>query len=236
MSRPAPLLAVLGLLLAVTACAPPATVAPAPPARPPRRRRSRAGWRTRSRPRTRRSSTRSSTGRSGGSGETTDPETGLVPDRYPTRTFSSIAAIGFGLPAYGVGAERGFVTRAEAAERTLATLRYLYTRPQGPEQVGVAGHRGYFYHFLEYDDGTRFRNNELSTIDTALLMAGVLFSREFFDRGGADEVAIRAYADSLYQRVEWPWHRGHRRGAAHDGLGPRGRLRAGRLAGGTTRG
>ena len=206
MTRPAPFFAVLAAVLAVAACAPPATVAPAParPALPAaasggvaaaltaedevfldtlQHRTFRWFW------------------------ETTDPETGLVPDRYPTRTFSSIAAIGFGLPAYGIGAERGFVTRAEAAERTLATLRYLYTRPQGPEQVGVAGHRGYFYHFLEYDDGTRFRNTELSTIDTALLMAGVLFSREFFDRGGADETAIRAYADSLYQRVEWPWHR-----------------------------
>jgi hypothetical protein len=137
--------------------------------------------------------------------ETTDPETGLVPDRWPTRSFSSIAAIGFGLPAYGVGAERGFVTRDEAAERTLTTLRFLYTRPQGTAQVGTAGYRGYFYHFLEYDDGTRYRNTELSTIDTALLMAGVLFSREFFDQGTPDEVAIRAYADSLYQRVEWPF-------------------------------
>lgn len=139
--------------------------------------------------------------------ETTNPETGLVHDRYPGRDFSSIAAIGFGLPAYGIGAERGYVTRAEAAERTLTTLRYLYTRPQGPEQVGVSGFRGYFYHFLEYDDGTRFRNNELSTIDTALLMAGVLFSREYFDGDAPAEADVRAYADSLYQRVEWPWFR-----------------------------
>ena len=139
--------------------------------------------------------------------ETTDPETGLVHDRYPSRDFSSVAAIGFGLTAYGVGAERGFVTRAEAAERTLTTLRYLYTRPQGPQQLGTAGHRGYFYHFLEYDDGTRFRNTELSSIDTGLLMAGALFSREYFDGDAPAERDIRAYADSLYQRVEWPWLR-----------------------------
>ena len=137
--------------------------------------------------------------------ERTDPETGLVPDRWPTRSFSSIAAIGFGLPAYGIGAERGYVSRADAAERTLNTLRTLYTLPQGPGQVGTAGHRGYFYHFLEYDDGTRFRNTELSTIDTALLMAGVLFSREYFDGDGPVESDVRAYADSLYQRVEWPF-------------------------------
>ncbi len=139
--------------------------------------------------------------------DTTDPATGLVHDRYPSRDFSSIAAIGFGLPAYGIGAERGYVTRAQAAERTLTTLRTLYTAPQGPEQLGTAGYRGYFYHFLEYDDATRFRNTELSTIDTALLMAGVLFSREYFDGAAEAEQAIRAYSDSLYQRVEWPWVR-----------------------------
>lgn len=137
----------------------------------------------------------------------TTPENGLVHDRYPSRDFSSVAAIGFGLPAYGIGAERGYVSRAAAAERTLTTLRTLYDAPQGPEQVGTAGHRGYFYHFLEYDDATRFRNVELSTIDTALLMGGVLFSREYFDGATATERAIRAYADSLYQRVEWPWFR-----------------------------
>ena len=137
----------------------------------------------------------------------TTPENGLTHDRYPSRDFSSVAAIGFALPAYGIGAERGFVTRAAAAERTLTTLRTLYTAPQGPEQVGTAGHRGYFYHFLEYDDATRFRNVELSTIDTALLMAGVLFSREYFDGTTEAEQDIRAYADSLYQRVEWPWFR-----------------------------
>ena len=137
----------------------------------------------------------------------TTPANGLVHDRYPSRDFSSVAAIGFALPSYGIGAERGYVTRAEAAERTLTTLRTLYDAPQGPEQVGTAGHRGYFYHFLEYDDATRFRNVELSTIDTALLMGGVLFSREYFDGAAEAEVAIRAYADSLYQRVEWPWVR-----------------------------
>ena len=137
----------------------------------------------------------------------TTPANGLVHDRYPSRDFSSVAAIGFALPSYGIGAERGYVTRAEAAERTLTTLRTLYDAPQGPEQVGTAGHRGYFYHFLEYDDATRFRGVELSTIDTALLMGGVLFSREYFDGATATERAIRAYSDSLYQRVEWSWVR-----------------------------
>ncbi|MDX1545479.1 MAG: glucoamylase family protein [Rhodothermales bacterium] len=139
--------------------------------------------------------------------ETTNPETGLVHDRWPTRHFSSIAAIGFGLTAYGIGAERGYVTREEAAERTLTTLRFLWERPQGPQQVGVAGYKGFFYHFLEYGSGLRYRDVELSTIDTALLMGGVLFAREYFDGDDGPEIAIRAYADSLYQRVEWDWFR-----------------------------
>ncbi|MEM9665053.1 MAG: glucoamylase family protein [Bacteroidota bacterium] len=139
--------------------------------------------------------------------ETTDNERGLTPDRYPTRTFSSIAAIGFGLTAYGVGVERGYIPRADAVERTLNTLRFFWEAPQGPEQIGRTGFKGFFYHFLEYDTGTRYRNTELSTIDTALLMGGVLFAREYYTGTDADEVAIRAYADSLFQRIEWDWFR-----------------------------
>jgi hypothetical protein len=137
----------------------------------------------------------------------TDPRTGLTPDRWPTRAFSSVAAIGFGLSAYIVGSERGYVTRTAAAERTLNTLRFLYGQPQGPASSGVAGHRGFFYHFLDYDRGLRFERVELSTIDTALLLAGVLSCQQYFDRGDATERSIRAYADSLYRRVDWQWAR-----------------------------
>src|SRR6266481_1492312 len=78
-----------------------------------------------------------------------DPHTLLVPDRAPTPSFSSIAAVGFGLTAYGIGAERGYVTRQEAAARTLATLQSLLAMKQGPEPRGVSGHRGFYYHFLD---------------------------------------------------------------------------------------
>jgi hypothetical protein len=135
--------------------------------------------------------------------ERTDPRTGLVPDRWPTHAFSSVAAIGFGLGAYGVGAERGWVSRPRAAARTLATLRFLWGAPQGPEPTGMTGYRGFFYHFLEYADGHRFHQTELSTIDTALLMAGVLFAQSYFDRPARTETEIRALADSLYRRVDW---------------------------------
>lgn len=137
--------------------------------------------------------------------ETTDARTGLVPDRWPTRPFSSIAAIGFGLTACGIGAERGWVPREQAAERTLATLRFLWNAPQGTGRRGYTGYRGFYYHFLAYPNGERFEDTELSTIDTALLMAGVLFAQGYFDRESGDEPEIRALADSLYRRVEWRW-------------------------------
>ncbi|HLE56645.1 MAG TPA: glucoamylase family protein [Rhodothermia bacterium] len=137
----------------------------------------------------------------------TDHETGLTPDRAPGLIFSSIAAVGFALPAYAIGAERGYVERSEAAQRTLNTLRYFWELPQGTDSVSVSGHRGFFYHFLHFENGLRYRNTELSTIDTALLIAGVLFAQEYFDDADSTETAIRAYADSLYLRIEWDWFR-----------------------------
>jgi len=134
-----------------------------------------------------------------------DPRTGLTPDRHPTRTFTSIAATGFGLAAYVVGVEKKHVTREEAAGRVLTLLRFLSASPTGEEPAGVSRHRGFFYHFLEYDTGTRFRNVELSTIDTALLMAGVLCVQSYFDRDTPVEEEIRRLADGLYRAVEWDW-------------------------------
>jgi hypothetical protein len=89
--------------------------------------------------------------------ELAHPENFQVPDRYPRLDFSSIAATGFGLSVYLIGAERGWVTRAQAAERVLNTLRVLKNLPQGPEESGVAGYRGWFYHFLTTDKALRFK-------------------------------------------------------------------------------
>jgi hypothetical protein len=137
--------------------------------------------------------------------ETTNAENGLVPDRWPEPPFSSIAAIGFALTSYPVGIERGYVTRDQAAERVLTTLQFLWRAPQDSVATGVTGYRGLFYHFLDMESGLRYRDTELSTIDTALLMAGVLAAQEYFDAADPEEAAIRAYADSLYLRVEWDW-------------------------------
>jgi hypothetical protein len=139
-----------------------------------------------------------------------DPRTLLIPDRAPTPSFSSIAAVGFGLTAYGIGAERGYVTRAAAAERTLATVRSLLAMKQGPEPRGISGYKGFFYHFLDMRTAERFKTVELSTVDTSLLMAGVLFAQSYFDRGDPTETAIRSTAEELYERVDWPWEQARR--------------------------
>lgn len=137
--------------------------------------------------------------------ELAEPTNGQIPDRYPKETFSSIAATGFGLTAYIVGIERGYVNRAEAAERVLKTLRYHYAMKQGPEATGTGGYKGLFYHFLNMQKGTRYKDVELSTIDTGLLMAGILCCQSYFDEDNESEKEIRELADQLFRRVEWDW-------------------------------
>ena len=135
--------------------------------------------------------------------ETTEARRGLAPDRYPTISFSSIAAMGFALTAFVIGVERGYVGRPEAAKRTLAMLRFLIGARQGEGAEGTAGYKGFFYHFLGSDNGLRFEKTELSTVDTALLIAGVLLVQAYFD--GPLEGEIRTIADRLYRRVDWRW-------------------------------
>jgi hypothetical protein len=134
-----------------------------------------------------------------------DSNTFLIPDRAPTPSFSSIAAVGFGLTAYGIGAERGYVTREAAAQRTLSTLQSMLAMKQGDTPRGVSGYKGFFYHFLDMHTAERFETVELSTVDTSLLVAGALFSQSYFDRDNATEAAIRSAAQQLYERIDWPW-------------------------------
>jgi hypothetical protein len=137
--------------------------------------------------------------------DTTDPITGLARDRYPSASAASIAAVGFALTAYPIGAERGFITRNQAIERVLNTLRFLERAPQGPEASGTAGYRGFFYHYLNPETGMRAGQSELSTVDTALLLGGVLFCQAYFDRAHVDEAEIRTLAEAIYGRVDWRW-------------------------------
>ena len=137
--------------------------------------------------------------------DTTNPANGLAPDRWPNPPFASIAAVGFALTAYPVGVERGFITREQARARTLATARFFRDAPQGPEASGKAGHKGFFYHFLDLKTGARIAGTELSTVDTSLLLAGLMFSQSYFDGADAQEVEIRAAVDTIAGRVDWAW-------------------------------
>lgn len=137
--------------------------------------------------------------------DTTDAATGLARDRWPTPSFASVAAVGFALTAYPVGVARGWVTREQARQRVLNTLRFFRYAPQGSEPAGMTGYKGFFYHFLDMKSGARFERVELSTMDTALLVAGALYCGTWFDGADAVESEIRALADELYARVDWRW-------------------------------
>ncbi len=144
--------------------------------------------------------------------DVTPHETGLTPDRWPTPSFCSVAAVGSALTVYPIGVENGWITRDQARERTLSTVRFFHDAPQGPQATGVSGHKGFFYHFLDMQTGHRFGTTELSTVDTALLLGGMLFAARYFDGEHADEVEIRRLVEAVYARVEWPWAqvRGHK--------------------------
>ena len=137
--------------------------------------------------------------------DTANPHSYLVPDRWPTKSFSSIAAVGFGLTAYCIGAERGYVTREQARDRVLATLRSLLAMPEGPQATGVTQYHGFYYHFLDMETGARYKDVELSTIDSTWLFAGALFCQSYFDRDDPSEQAIRDAAEQMYGRAEWDW-------------------------------
>jgi hypothetical protein len=133
------------------------------------------------------------------------PQNGLIPDRHPTRAFASVSATGFGLTAYPIGVEHGWITREEARDRTLTTLEFFWTAPQDSARAGATGHRGFFYHFLDQESGVRFQDAELSTVDTALFLAGALFCQSYFDRDDEKERRVHALVDSLCARVDWNW-------------------------------
>ncbi|WP_245528395.1 glucoamylase family protein [Gluconobacter morbifer] len=143
--------------------------------------------------------------------DTANPKNGLVPDRAPLPNgAASIAGVGFGLTAYGIGVERNYITRQQAVDRTLTTLRFLAGLPQNDQKMGAAGYHGFFYHFLDSNTGLRVADwSELSSVDTALLMAGVLFAQSYYDQDTPQEQEIRDTADRLYRRVNWTWMKAH---------------------------
>lgn len=140
---------------------------------------------------------------------TTNPANGLAPDHVSTggtpSPDASIAATGFALGADAIGVQNGWITRAQAAQRVLTTLQFLAHLPQGPAATGDAGYHGFFYHFLDLDTGLRYGSSEISSVDNALLMAGVLFDAGYFDRSDSTELQIRTLASQLFDTVDWPW-------------------------------
>lgn len=131
-------------------------------------------------------------------------KTGLIADKTQPGSPCSIAATGMGLSCYLVGVERGYFTRAEAVKRTLKILRFFKTSHQGIE-VDATGYKGFYYHFLDMHTGKRAWNSELSTIDTAILLAGILSVRYYFTHENKLETEIREIAEELYARVDWQW-------------------------------
>jgi hypothetical protein len=126
-----------------------------------------------------------------------NPKTGMVKDRCNVhlpdrRDAGSIAATGFGLTALCIGDQRAFIPAGAALQRVLATLRFLWKKlPQ---------HRGFFYHFADVDTGERMFDSEVSSVDTTILLCGVLTCRQYFRHP-----AVRELADLVVNRVDWTW-------------------------------
>ena len=133
-----------------------------------------------------------------------NPQTGLVLDSTQPGQPASIAAVGFALSCYPIAIERGWMLYHEALALTLAALRFFDEADQSGARDGV-GYKGFFYHFLDAANGKRAWNCELSTIDTALLLAGMLHAAQYFAGDGDDEREIRTRAQSIYARVDWRW-------------------------------
>jgi hypothetical protein len=129
--------------------------------------------------------------------EQADPDSGLVKDRCHVRSsdtsiVASIAATGFGLTAICIGRERGYVPPADAYGRVLKTMRFLWEK--------MPNHRGFFYHFAHIKTGERIWDSEVSSIDTAMLVCGVITCREYLRNG-----EITGLADAILNRIEWTW-------------------------------
>src|SRR4029077_6813335 len=130
---------------------------------------------------------------------------GLMPDGWPMRSPCSITATGFALTAWPIGVERGWITRNQARDITLRTLRFFDQLPQGEQRSGTGGYRGFYYHFIDMETGLRFRNAELSTADTSWLQLGMAFAQSWFNQEDDSEQDIGALTQRLLDLTEWDW-------------------------------
>src|SRR6266446_6895154 len=134
----------------------------------------------------------------------TNPVNGLVADTTRNGAPASIAVVGFALSTYPIAVERGWISREQAAVRIGITLRFFWNSPQGA-QADATGYKGFYYHFLDLQTGRRTWTCELSLMDTALLLAGVLTAAVYFTEITQSETEIRELADALYRRADWLW-------------------------------
>ncbi|MEI6059475.1 MAG: glucoamylase family protein [Bacteroidota bacterium] len=130
------------------------------------------------------------------------PEKGIVKDRAAEWAPASIAATGFGIPSLAIGAERKWISRKLAADITLNMLKFFANSVQS-QDPNVTGYKGFYYHFLRMNSGTREWNCELSTIDTGILMMGILFARNYYNLDDETENQIRTLAATLLGRMDW---------------------------------
>jgi hypothetical protein len=132
-----------------------------------------------------------------------NPENGLVRDRTQPESPASMAATGFALPIWAIGAERGWISRDRAKQLTLNLLKFLWTAEQS-DRDSATGYKGFFYHFVDIKTGKRMWDCELSSIDTGLLLAGIHFAIQFYNKMNDEtETQIRNLGDKITQRVEW---------------------------------
>jgi hypothetical protein len=131
-----------------------------------------------------------------------NPEKGIVKDRAASWAPASIAATGFGIPCFAIGAERKWISREEAAEITLKILRFFANSVQSTD-TNATGYKGFYYHFLRPATGTREWNCELSSIDTGILMMGFIFARNYYIGNNEIENQIRLLATQLLGRLDW---------------------------------
>ncbi|HET8823780.1 MAG TPA: hypothetical protein VFM77_01515, partial [Terriglobales bacterium] len=131
--------------------------------------------------------------------EQANPQNGLVKDRCDARrattdnsNVASIAATGFGLTALCIADHRGFLSRSEARQRVITTLQFLANK--------LPNHRGFFYHWADINTGERVWDSEVSSIDTAILLCGILTCRTHFR-----DTDITLLAHQITNRVEWTW-------------------------------
>src|SRR5438309_9579424 len=132
----------------------------------------------------------------------TNPDNGLVRDKTEPNAPCSIAAVGLALATIPVIVERGVVIHKFAAKIARRRLQSLLELPQGPEP-DAAGHKGFFYHFLDIDTGRRVWQCELSTLDSAFLFAGVLPCGPYFDNDRAAEAEVGGLPKERYRRAAW---------------------------------